>query len=1015
MSIGYTLSGFINKIFKANVMDYCQIETASGLVNPSTGACHNLVTRDGGLMTMFEIKGLFGIVGEDAFLAQLQSLVEGYSAALERPGHRLQFVFRRDPLNSKEAIRTSIRGAIKTMQRLNLDLEGMINERGDLLERKTVLETCHLVITTYPSALHPDILKQETKERSANSLKNGGLKPGAMAQSLNTEMPGLEMVHSGFVTQIISKLEERISVAQMNVHQFLHTIRKQITQFDVSDQWKAILAGEPVMAARLVEEVPVASDISHIMAPEISHQLFTREPKVHAKDNTLVDIGDWVIAPIMVDQRPQDPKPFANLFSSIDRNVPYQMSLVIDSGHNRIKQTISTKKTFASFVAFASSDNALIRDAAEMLLQSATNNTLVSGQITFSTWGRTLEETRRNRSKLRSAVEAWGQLQVIEERGDAIEAWFNTLPGFSAKHLATAIPFTVTEALGMAPLTRPVSPWANGTMLYRTIDEKLFPYLPGSSLQNANMELVFAPPGFGKSFYLAAANMGLITRPGNEILPRIGIVDIGFSSAMFVDMVRDALPDNQKHLAQSFKLEMDPKYAVNFFDTLLGCEKPLSVDREFVVNMMTLLCTPAGGQAPNRLAELVSALVDEMYKYFANDNNPNYYEPGMDVRVDKAIEDHSIRLRHNISWWDIVRELHLKGLSFEATLAQRYAVPTLSDATSVLSRASAIKDIYGSSMVDNGQESLIDYLNTMINSAVTDYPILSMPTVFSLGEARIVAIDLMSVAREGSAQAEKKTGVMYLYARQLISKDYYRKVIHTIPDIPDEYKAYHQRIIERDEAVPKKFCMDEFHRTSTVPAVRKQAAVDIREGRKYDVHVSLLSQLLEDFDPAMVKLVNNIIILSKGISEMSLKEIRERFSPSEDAIKYMNRWLTGPGPEGSSMLYIGQLISETAPKIEQVLRLTLGPTEIWAYSTTPQDVSLRKRMSDKIGLSNALAILSTAYPKGSAKADIQKVLADNASSLESSDGSQNMFDVLADRLIKEYGKLIDPAKIPVAG
>jgi intracellular multiplication protein IcmB len=209
--------------------------------------------------------------------------------------------------------------------------------------------------------------------------------------------------------------------------------------------------------------------------------------------------------------------------------------------------------------------------------------------------------------------------------------------------------------------------------------------------------------------------------------------------------------------------------------------------------------------------------------------------------------------------------------------------------------------------------------------------------------------------------------------------------------------------------------MDEFHRTSSVPAVRKQAAIDIREGRKYDVHVSLLSQLLEDFDPSMVKLVNNIIILSKGISEMSLQEIRARFAPSEDAISYMNRWLTGPGPEGSSMLYIGQLTSETAPKIEQVLRLTLGPTEIWAYSTTPQDVSLRKRLSDKIGLNNALAILSTAYPKGSAKADIQKILADNSTALESADENQNMFDVLVDRLIKEHGKLIDPAKMPVAG
>lgn len=1006
MSIGFALSNMLNKVFKTNVLHYSQLETSSGEFN--------LVTRDGGLMTAFEIKGTFGIVGAEAFREQILSLVDGLSSGLSRPGYRLQFVFRRDPLNSREALRKSIQGAIYTLNQLNLDLEDMVRERGDMLERKTVLETCHLIITTYPRAMHPDIRKEAVKERSDKSKKSGGLKPGVMSQSPAAEMPGLEMLHSGFINQVISKLQERLSIHKLEVHDYLLLIRKQITQFGTSDKWRAYLPGD-AMPMRLVDEVPVDNDMSHIMWPDISHQLFSREPKIHEKDPTLVDIGDWVIAPIMVDQRPQEAKPFADLFASIDRDVPWQMSLVIDSGHERVTQMISRRKTFASFVAFASSENKLIRDAAEYILDIAANDTLVSAQISFSTWGREIEETRRNRSKLKTAVEAWGQLQVIEERGDSIEAWFNTLPGISANHLGTPIPLTVTEAMGMSPITRPVSPWSDGTMLYRTIDEKAFPYLPGSTLQNANMELVFAPPGFGKSFYLAAANMGLITKPGNTILPRIGILDIGFSSAMFVDMVRDSLPEHQKHLAKSFRMEMDARYAVNFFDTPLGCQRPLNVDREFVVNMLTLLATPAGrNEGVTRLPELVSNLVDAMYDYFSEDNNPNMYEPGIDPEVDAAMQAHDIIVHSEVSWWKIVRVLHQKGLHHEAIQAQRFAVPTLNDATTVLSQASSISDVYGTAMVDNGHESIIDFLKTMIISAVNDYPILSQPTVFSLGDARIVSIDLMNVARDGSAQAEKKTGVMYMLGRQIICRDFYRKAEITLPEIPLEYRAYHKKIIEKDESIPKKFCMDEFHRTSKVQAVRSQAIVDIREGRKYNVHVSLLSQLLEDFDDNMVKLVNNIIILSKGISEMSLNEIRERFAPSEDAVKYMNRWLTGPGAEGSSMLYIGQLKSETSPKIEQVLRLTLGPTEIWAYSTTPTDVSLRKRMSDRIGLGNALRVLAKAYPRGSAQADIQKILSENAADLESDDDNLNLFDILADRVIKAHPELIDPTKMRVA-
>lgn len=1001
MSAGFFLSNIMSSIFKTNVSHLCQLETVS-----EYGGGFDMVTQDGGLLTAFEIKGTFSIMGKSNYTQQLNSLVDGLSSTLKRPGHRIQFVFRRDPLNSKEGIRRSIEGAIRTMQKLELDLEDMIHERSAILEKKTVLETCYMVLTTYPSAMNKEILKQASKERLTKAAKNGGMKPGLVGQSQAVEMPGIEMIHSGFIGQVVSRMEERLSIKKLTAHEYLLAVRKQITQYDTSDFWRPSLCGDP-LPTRLVEEVPLASDISHILHPNISHQLFSRQPEVCDEDVTIVNQGEWYIAPIMVDQRPQRISPFSELFSSIDRNVPWQLSLSIDSGHDRVVSGISRKKGFASFVAWASSENKLIKESAEELLDIAVNDVMVSAQITMSTWGRSLDEARRNKSKLKNAAEAWGQLQIIEERGDAFEAWCNTLPGFSPGHLATPIPFTVAEAISMAPVTRPVSPWPEGPILYRTIDEKVFPYLPGSKLQAANMELIFAPPGFGKSFLLAAANMGLITRPGNEILPRIGILDIGFSSGLFVNMVRDALPDNKKHLAQAFRLEMDPRYAVNFFDTPLGCQQPLKVDREYIVNMMTLLCTPAGRKEPvSRMPELVSSLVDEMYKYFSEENNPNLYEEGIDPKVDKAMALHGITALDGMSWWRIVRTLHKHGAYSEASLAQRYAVPTLNDATTVLSQASAITDVYGSAQIDNSSESLINFLKTMIISAVNDYPILSMPTVFSLGEARIVSIDLMSVARDGSDQAEKKTAVMYMLGRQIICQDFYRKAQYTLPEIPDEFKAYHKKRIEADEAIPKKFCMDEFHRTSSTPTVRKQAIVDIREGRKYGVHVTLLSQLMEDFDPAMIKLVNNTIILSKGTTEMGLREVKEVFGPSDDALKSMNRWLTGPGPEGSSMLYLGQLKSETAPRVEQVIRLTLGPIEMWAYSTTPEDVSLRERISSRIGMSKALRVLAYNYPKGSAMEEIEKMISDNNIDLEEMGQDNNIYDVIAERLIKENRELI---------
>lgn len=999
MSIGYSLAGFLNKAFKTNVQHYCQLETSSNV--------YDMVTEDGGLLTAFEIKGSFGVIGEDSFEPYISSIVDSLSSTFRRPGHRVQFVFRRDPLNSREALRPSISGAIKTLRHLKMDLEDMVVERGKILESKTVLESCFMIISTSPRAIHPDLLKEAQKERTEKSIAAGGMRPGDMSQSVSIEMPGVEMLHSGFVNQIISKLSEKLSIKNLTAHEYLNTLRRQITQYDTSDRWRPYLPGDKI-PSRLVDEVPRNNDISHLMWPNISHQLFSRQPRICQEDSTIVDIGDWKIAPVLVDQRPHEPRSFDYLFSSIDKDVPWQMSMVIDSGHDRVSQMISRKKGFASFISFISSENALIRQGGEQLLNDAINETLVSVQISFSTWGRDIEQARRNKSKLKTAAESWGQLQIIEERGDAIEAWLNTLPGFSSTHLATPIPMSTHEAMSMSPITRPVSPWSEGTMLYRTIDNKIFPYMPGSDMQSAQMEIVFAPPGMGKSFYLAAANMGLITKPGNEVLPRIGILDIGFSSALFVQMVKDSLPDNMKHLAQSFKLEMDARYAVNFFDTPLGCEIPLKVDREFVVNLMTLLCTPAGSKTPMaRVPELVSNLVDEMYLYFSDDKNPNMYEPGMDMEVDKALNERMFTMSPGgVSWWKIVKMLNKEGLYHEAIQAQRFAVPTLNDATTVLAQASSLKDVFGTSSTGSGDESLIDYLKTMIISAVNDYPILSMPTVFSIGDARIVSIDLMNVAREGSDQAQKKTAVMYLLGRQIICKDYYRKAEHTLPEIPPDFRAYHKRIIDKDESIPKKFCMDEFHRTASVKSVRDQAILDMREGRKYGVHVTLLSQLVSDFDDEMIQLVNNALILSKGTSDLSMREIKRIFTPSSDAVRQMNRYLSGPGKEGSSMLYIGQLKGETSSKIEQVLRLSLGPIEMWAYSTTPEDVSLRSRIAERVGFISSLRILAKAYPGGSAKRDISQIFADNSVSVDDFDDNKNLFDFLADKVIKEHGDLI---------
>lgn len=989
----YSVIRSVSKFFKMGMYDYCNIESVDD--DPERTV---LVTKDGGLCTFIEISGSFGIVGTDKFESQLSLFVSKLSGALSKPGFRLQFVFTRDPDNSYRPIQSSLNSVRRTVKSLGLDIEDMIDEREAVLSAKTSSERCYLVINTLPSVLPPSGMKDAIKDRveHVKGLKMG-IKPGEFAQSPFYAIPALREIHAGIISAIRNALREICQANVLKVHDAIRALKMEIDIGMTADNWMPSLLGDKI-SPRLAKDSGHARDISHILNTDIAFQLFNKEPEISKEDSSVVIIGGKYYSPLMVDIPPQSPQGFMQLFGNISTDIPWRWSFTIETGHDQVLGKIGNKLSFASFLSLTSSKNKLIKSAAEELIAMATSGeTLVMGQMNICTWGDDLKTSRRRKQVVAQAIQNWGHIDVIEESGDAIEAWANSLPGMSARPISNRFPIPLIDAMKMTPFIRPASPWKNGPVLFRTIDNKLFPITPGSSLQTAWTDLVFAPPGFGKSFYLSASNMGLITAAGNKKLPRIAIIDIGFSSASFVNMIRAALPKHEKHLAQSYKLEMTKDYAINPFDTILGSRYPLSIDREFIINFLTLVLTPAGSkEGIPRLAEIIGSLVDSMYSYFSDENNPNYYETGVDDIVDQKIEELGIRISENTSWWQIVDALFDQGLYREAGLAQRYAVPTLSDATSVLTNDHSIRDIFGSAKYHG--EDLIKFINSMIVSATRDFIILSQPSAFDIGSARVVSMDLSSVAKSGSDQADKKTGIMYMLARQVLCRDFYKNET-TLDEIKHKYKSYHAKLIEDDSTVPKKICMDEFHRTRTCQPVRDQAVVDIREGRKFNVHIALLSQMIDDFDDAMIELSTNIFILSKGISEDTVTKIKNKFSPSDDAIRGLRMHVTGPTKEGSSMLYIGSLMGGTG--VEQIIRLTLGPVEIWAYSTTHEDVHLRKRLVDTLGLNNALRILSTEFPGGSAKEYIQSRNFDGGG-----DDDDNIFTVIKDELIAKYRSII---------
>lgn len=256
-------------------------------------------------------------------------------------------------------------------------------------------------------------------------------------------------------------------------------------------------------------------------------------------------------------------------------------------------------------------------------------------------------------------------------------------------------------------------------------------------------------------------------------------------------------------------------------------------------------------------------------------------------------------------------------------------------------------------------ETLISAFSRMISSAVREYPVLSRVTAFDLGESKIVSLDLDEVAKSGGDAADRKTSVMYMLARYVLARHYYLTE-EVLGDIPEQYRNYHLERIREIREDPKRIVYDEFHRTSRSQAVRDQVIIDMREGRKWNVQISLLSQSVDDFDPVMIEFATGIYIMDAGPAQ-TIEKTTKIFGLSETAKTALRTRVHGPRQGGAT--FIAQFATKAGISV-QLLTLTLGPIELWAFSTTAEDAAVRNQLYRHLGPAEARRFLALLFPNG---------------------------------------------------
>ena len=984
-----TFFSWLSTSLKQTTESYCDLETAD---SPTV-----LVNHDGSLLSLIKVEGITALAGAYEFEQLIEGLANAFQGAMSRPGHALQVYFCHDKQNIKKIIQDIYAPAEATKKRLQLNLDDLFTERVNFLAQYCAEESLYFVLFTRPFSLPGEQLKMAAKVKT-KMIKETKAPPFKNTQTIYAAIPELRDTHDAYVRSVLNDMDAMNIFARLvNVHNAVHAIRMSADPDFTADDWRATLPGDQIFPREINN---FEGDPSDLLWPSLAKQVIPRD--ANALDLRTVQVGTRLYSAVFIDLFPKEVRPFANLFNRIlPSHVPWRISFLIESEG---LHTIKFKGLMAAILSFSSAQNRLISDSVNLLkyLQLNVDDAIVRLRVVAATWAPEgqLALLRRRSSELVKAMQGWGSTDLSEICGDPFAGFVSSMLATTTNSAAIPSVAPLSDVITMLPITRPASPWQTGALLFRTPDGKPWPFQPGSTQQTTWIDLVYARPGSGKSVLSNAQNLALCLSGGLTRLPRIAIIDIGPSSSGLISLLQEALPTEMRHFVAYHRLRMTPEYSINPFDTQLGCRYPVASERAFLVNFLTLLTTPLGASKPyDGMADLSGMVVDELYKSLADGYKPTPYAAGIEEFIDGILEEIGFVKDSKSTWWEVTDALYSSGFVHEAMLAQRYAMPLLADAVSIC-RDPAIEDLYTSVTAPTG-ESLINAFSRMISGSVREYPILSRVTSFDIGDARVVSLDLDEVAKSGGDAADRQTAVVYMLARYVLARHYYLTE-ESLSNVPDQYKEYHKtRILEIRED-PKRIVYDEFHRTSKSPAVREQVITDMREGRKWKIQISLLSQSVDDFDPVMIDFSTAIYVMDAGPAQ-AIEKTSQIFGLSETAKTALRTRVHGPRPGGATFLV--QYATKTGVNV-QLLTLTLGPIELWAFSTTAEDAAVRNQLYRYIGPAHARKVLAALFPNGSIAKELEARLASmrTTQGLIEEDAKNSVLEQLVADIIEAYNK-----------
>ncbi|MEL7595405.1 hypothetical protein AADX40_15530 [Aeromonas veronii] len=959
-----------SRFFGSSLEDMIEVE--------SKDSKYVLNCKDGSLLSVVEISGSLRMSGTREFDEVSTQVFNALRAHFNSGEHFIQIVFSSDPTMLADHLRDMTQPSVVAAKRIGIDAVDLFEDDINALSRFCTYEKVYLVLYTTPKKLTKKEVSINAEEKK-KLFEEAPLPPMENAPALYTVIHSVRIRHDGFVQTFINELTNaEVLCDLLDAHKAVYVMKDSLCREFASKDWKPVLAGDKIPFRDIS---PEDGDLSGYIWPSIGEQLLVSDTEEVTKD--IIKVGNQFYWPMYIHLHQEDILPFKTLLDRVGNNYPWRISFLMEP-HGLT--SLTAKNFVALLFSFMSPTHNGRYNASRDAVQHAKeklNDHDVRYRVDFCTWGREIREVERNAEMLSRAVQGWGVAEVKSFSGDLLQSYLGVCVGLTRNSAATPSVATLSDVVTHLPIHRPASPWKTGNVLYRSRDGKPFPHQPMSTLVTSSITCMLAEPRYGKSLLANLINWAMAIAPGNTYLPLISVIDVGKASSGLISLLKHKLPAEQRHLAANIQLYNDEKHRINPCDTQLRCRYPIGTERDYISNVMLLLLTPEGAHAPAEgMQGVVNMAIDIGFRQASPEKSPKQYVPGMSEEVDQALDEMAWiaqwrseqeklygsddGIERLPTWWEVVDALFDDERYHEASLAQRYAVPTLLDFIPLVNSQPQFSDMFGNTSV--GSEPILHVYTRMLSEAVRKYPLICGSTTWDIGTARVISINVENVIDKTNNGCQKNA-LMFMMAMYVATRNYsLHEDLLKSGVYPAECREYHRKRIMEFRQCAKHIQIDEYHRAKGIQSFENFINVFLREGGKWSVATTLISHRLDDFPKGFLEWVTSLYVLSPQTEESA--EIISRELKLGATAKYaMMNEIKRPDHRGATFVGVFRTSRGTAIHL---LNNTVGPKKLWAFSTSNEDSFIRDRLYERIGDSATRLVLSRIYPKGSLQSEYEE-------------------------------------------